>query len=62
MTGEYNPKKIETNYQIGRVQPDLSKKDLRISGTTEIVVAYLNALEAQGISFNEKEIKRLLRN
>jgi hypothetical protein len=63
MIGKYNSQKdIKTNYQMGSVQPNLSKQDLRISGTPDVVAAYLNALEAQGISFNEKEVKRLLRN
>jgi hypothetical protein len=63
MIDKYNSQKnIETNYQIGNVQPNLSKKDLRISGTSEVVAAYLNALEYQGIHINEKEVKRLLRN
>ena len=57
---QYKSKGTERNYQIGNAQPNFRKKDLRISGTSEKVSAYMNALESQGIYFDEDEVRRIL--
>jgi hypothetical protein len=61
MANEYeSTKNIETNYQMGNVRPNFKKENLQIHGTTERVSAYMNALESQGIYFDEDEVRRIL--
>lgn len=63
MENEYKPiNQNKTNYRGGYVQPNFKKENIRISGTTDKVAAYMNALESQGISFDEDEVRRLLGN
>jgi hypothetical protein len=63
MENQYDSiKKTETNYQVGNVKPNFKKENLQISGTTDKVAAYMNALESQGIYISEREVRRILRN
>ncbi|MCK9568117.1 hypothetical protein M0R72_04155 [Candidatus Pacearchaeota archaeon] len=54
--------KIQTNYTLGNVKPNFKEEYLQISGTTDQVAAYMNALESQGINLDEDEVRRILGN